>query len=315
MGKKSFFVVDGHCDSISLLRDGESHLVNEYNFSKKYPQLQFVALFCGGHGQTEEDSYRLAMRYLGHFSIEKETEKDLFVQVRTYGEIEKAFAEGRHAVLLTEEGGSCVRGSVKIFDDIYAAGIRIFGLAWLSNGLAKSNRIADGETDDGLTSFGREIVEEGNRIGMIFDVSHLSDRSFYDVVGLAARPPVATHSNFRAVCGHSRNLTDDMAKKIAARGGVIGLNLYPPFISDDPEKRTLEGLFLQLEYGLDLVGEDCIGFGFDIDGVDGDYPPPLDTSSSIHDRVIDAMISRGYSDTLIGKISSGNWLSYLKKNL
>lgn len=307
-------VIDGHCDSIANLRDG-GPLVNKYNFSAKYPQLQFVALFCGGPGQTPDDAHELALRYLDLFAAEAAKESAVFSKVTRFDEIDEAWKAGRHAVLLTEEGGSCVRGSAEGLREIYEAGVRVFGLAWLSNDLAKSNRIAPGEEDTGLTAAGREVIAEGNRLGMIFDVSHLSDRSFCDVMELAQKPPVATHSNFRALCSHSRNLTDEMARLLAGRGGMIGLNLYPPFISDDPEKQTVDGLLTQLDHAIETVGENAVGFGFDVDGVSGHYPSPLDTSSSIHDRIIEMMLRAGYSEELVAKIAWRNWYEYLENYL
>ena len=307
------FVVDGHCDSISGLKKGRP-LINAYNFSSERPQLQFVALFCGGPGQTPDDAYRLAKRYLSLFADEAAGNRDLFSQVTDFSGIERTLSSGRHAALLTEEGGSCVR-SVEDLREFYDAGIRVFGLAWLSNALAKSNRIAEGEEDTGLSGVGRDIIAEGNRLGMIFDVSHLSDRSFWDVMELSAKPPVATHSNFRALCPHSRNLTDEMAKALVDRGGVIGLNLYPPFISKDENDRTVDGLFRHLRHAIDLLGEDTVGFGCDIDGVDGWYPEPLDESSSIHDLLIGEMLRAGFSDSVVEKVAWRNWYEYLRKAL
>lgn len=310
-----FYVVDSHCDSIQKVDKGIYGIVNPYNYSRKYQQLQFVALFCSWPGDSPEDSYKRAVRYFGHFMIEMETEKDKVVQVRTYDDIEKAFAEGKHAALLSIEGGTGIKGSKKILNDFYAAGVRIFGLAWLSNDLAKSNRIAEGEEDTGLTDVGREIVAEGNRLGMIWDVSHLSDKSFWDLAEISRKPIIASHSNFRTLCGHSRNLTDDMAKEIARQDGMIGLNLCTSFIHRETEKRTVENYFKHLEYCLSLIGEDHIGFGGDIDGIDDIYPSPLTVEDSIHDQLIEFMLQHNYSETLVRKVSGENYLNFLKKYL
>lgn len=310
-----FYVVDSHCDSIQKVDKCQYGIVNPYNYSRQRNQLQFVALFCSWPGDTPEDSNKRAVRYLGHFKIEMETEKDKVVQVRTYDDIEKAFAEGKHAALLSVEGGTGIKGSKKILNDFYAVGVRVFGLAWLSNDLAKSNRIAEGEEDTGLTDLGREIIDEGNKLGMIWDVSHLSDKSFWDLAAISKKPIIASHSNFRTVCGHSRNLTDDMAREIARQDGMIGLNLCTHFIHEIPEKRTVENYFKHLEYCLGLIGEDHIGFGGDIDGVDGIYPSPLTTDDSIHDQLIEFMLSHNYSEKLVRKVAGENYLNFLKKYL
>lgn len=309
------FIVDSHCDSIQLVDSRKYGIVNPHNYSARYPQLQFVAMFCSWPREDLEQSFKRAVRYMGHFCIAMQSEQDKVMQVKTYADIERAFAEGKHAALMSIEGGTGVMGSTKILRDFYNVGVRVFGFAWLTNNLAKSNRIEEGEEDTGFTDVGREIAEEGNRLGMIFDVSHLSDQSFWDLAEISKKPIIASHSNFRSLCGHSRNLTDDMAREIFRQDGMIGLNLCPSFVHDDPEQRTVENLFRHLDYGMELGGEDHIGFGCDIDGTSGKYPTPLDESGSIHDRLIDFMLAHNYSETLVEKVAGGNYLAFLKKYL
>lgn len=308
-------VVDSHCDSIQKVDAGKYGMVNPYNFSEKYRQLQFVALFCSWPGETPEESYRRAVRYLGNFSMAMAGETDRVLPVRTYADIEAAFAAGKHAAMLTLEGGTGLKGSPDILRRFFVCGVRVCGLTWLTNDLGKSNRLEAGEEDTGLTAAGRAVVEEGNRLGMIFDVSHLSDQSFWDLAELAAKPIIASHSNFRAVCGHSRNLTDDMAREIFRQSGMIGLNLCPGFVDEEKENQTVERLFAHLEHSLALGGEDHIGFGCDIDGTSGKYPAPLDESSPIHDRLIEYMLTHNYSETLVKKVAGANYLRFLRDNL
>lgn len=309
------YIIDSHCDSIQKVDECKYGIVNPYNYSQKYKQLQFVAMFCSWPKETVEESYKRAVRYIGQFCIAMENEKDRVMQVKKYADIERAFSEGKHAALLAIEGGTGIKGSRKIFNDFYNIGVRVFGLAWLSNDLAKSNRLAEGETDTGLTDTGRGIIEEGNRLGMIFDVSHLSDKSFWDVAELSKKPIIASHSNFRALCGHSRNLTDDMAREIARRDGMIGLNLCTSFIHEDKSHQTVEGYFKHLDYCLGLIGGDHIGFGGDIDGLSGVYPAPLDESCSIHDRLIEFMLRHNYPESLVEKVAYKNYMEYLRKYL
>ncbi len=309
------FIVDSHCDSIARVADGTYGVVNPYNFSNRYPQLQFTALFTSWEGMSGVDSYRRTVEYIGHFAIAMEKERDRVSWVRSYADIERAFCEGKHAALLTLESGTGLMGSTQILKDFYAAGVRVMGLTWLTNDLAKSNRLEDGEEDTGLTDLGREIVREGNRLGMIFDVSHASDRTFWDLSELSEKPIIATHSNFRTICHHTRNLTDDMAREIIRRDGMIGLNLCRKFIADEREARTAEKLFRHLDHVMSLGGEDHIGFGCDIDGIGGDYPPPLVTERSIHDQLIEMMLRHNYPEALVEKAAGGNCLAFLKKYL
>ena len=308
------YVVDSHCDSIQQVDSRNFPLVNPYNMSQKYNQLQMVAMFCSWPHETPAECYKRVSRYMGLFSVAMDNEADKIVKVKTYADIENAFAQGKHAALLAIEGGTGIMGDPQIFREFYNFGVRVFGIAWLHNDLSKSNRLEEGEEDTGLTEKGREIITLGNELGMIFDVSHLSDKAFWDVIELAKKPVIATHSNFRALCPHSRNLTYDMAKALIDKGGVIGLNFYPKFISENPEDHTIAGLFKHLDYCLENFGEDGIGFGGDIDGTSGRFPRDFDLSYSIHDQLIDFM-QKHYNETVVEKVAGGNYLRFLKNNL
>ncbi|MGN1345297.1 MAG: dipeptidase [Eubacteriales bacterium] len=306
------YIVDSHCDSIATV--GEQKLVNPYNFSGKHRQLQMVAMFCAHPKDTPDDSWNRALHYAKVFEQAMQDERDTVLPVRTYDEIEHAFRQGKHAALLTVEGG-LGRNTPENLRAMYEAGVRVFGMTWLSNDMAKSNRVFDdGEEDTGLTDLGRAMVAEGNRLGMLFDVSHISDRSFWELAELSAKPILATHSNFRSLCGHSRNLTDDMARRIVDGDGMIGLNLCTSFIHTEPEQQTVEGYFRHLDYALEHFGEDHIGFGGDIDGI-GSYPRPLTLDSSVHDQLIEFMERHNYTENLIEKVAGGNYLRFLKKYL
>ena len=308
------YVVDSHCDSIQQV-DARNHpLVNPYNISQKYNQLQMVAMFCSWPHETPAECYKRVSRYMGLFSVAMDNEADKIVKVKTYADIENAFAQGKHAALLSIEGGTGIMGDPQIFREFYNFGVRVFGLTWLHNDLSKSNRLEEGEEDTGLTDKGREIIKLGNELGMIFDVSHLSDKGFWDTIELAKKPVIATHSNFRDLCPHSRNLTYDMAKALIDKGGVVGLNFYPKFISENPEEHTIAGLFKHLDYCLENFGEDGIGFGGDIDGTTGRFPRDFDLTYSIHDQLID-FLQKHYSETVVEKVAGGNYLRFLKENL
>ncbi len=286
------YIIDFHCDSIGFAPP----LVKRYNFSKKHPQLQVVALYDTDGTKTKE--------YIQTFKNCVKNEHLNFV--KEYKDIKTDC----HSVMLSIEGGTVLESHNLC--DLYNEGVRIVGLAWYSNNLAKSNRLEKGELDTGLTDFGKKIIKQGNDLGIIFDVSHLSDKSFWDIASLSKKPIIATHSNFRKLCSHSRNLTDDMAKTIIKSGGVIGLNLYPDFVGKNP---TVYTLFEHIDHCMTLGGENNLGFGFDIDGTDGMYISPLDETESIHDRIIELMLRHGYKTDLVEKIAYKNFLDFLKTNL
>ena len=311
------FIVDSHCDSLDLVLSGKTDLlINRYNFSSKFRQLQFAAAFCDAPGASEDESYNKVIKLIDAFNAALKACCDNAVRASGFSDIERAISERKHAFMLTLEGaGKAICKSRDILSLFYNAGARIIGLAWESNALVKSNRIKAGEKDTGLSPIGREVAEEINSLGMIFDVSHLSDKGFYDIGEISAKPIIASHSNFRSVCPHSRNLTDGMARLIFESDGMIGLNFYPPFISETSEMQTVEGLFRHLDHGLSLGGENHIGFGGDIDGTDGDYPYPLNEQSSMHDKIIELMLRHNYSESLVRKISGENYIEYLRKYL
>ena len=310
------YVVDSHCDSIMRGASDGSLLVERYNFSKKHRHLQFCAIFSASDGSDADKAFDHAMNALTYFKNSLSLPENNIVQVRTYQDIENAFKSEKNAALLTiEGGGGCIKSSVDEFVRLYNEGARVFGLSWRNTPLASSAFMREGEEDTGLTQLGHEIIEKGNELGMIFDVSHLSDKSFWDVAAVAKKPIVATHSNFRALCDCARNLTDERAKEIIAQDGMIGLNLYPGFVDEDVSKQTVERLFEHLDHCLSLGGEDHIGFGGDIDGTSGHYPAPLTEESSIHDQLIELMLKHNYSETLVNKVAGENYLNFLKRNL
>ena len=302
-------IVDSHCDTLLTVKDGRGPLINRYNLSRRFPQLQLFALFSSKDSRQAYEDSQLLLRA---FYDEIDQNANRISQVRSYADIERTLASGKHAAMLSIEGGSALMGSTDILTDFYNAGVRVIGLAWLSNELAKSNRLSDGEADTGLSETGKKIVREGNRLGIIFDVSHLSDQSFEDLSALSSRPVIASHSNFRALCAHTRNLTDAQARRIFEQDGMIGLNLYPPFISQG--EASVDMLFEHLDHGLALGGENHIGFGGDIDGIDS-LPAPLNESEPIHDQLIELMLKRNYSESLVRKIAYENYLSFFKKYL
>lgn len=299
------YIVDGHCDSILRAAEGDT-LVNRYNFSAAHGQLQCVALFCDRAGESEAACLALAERYIAAFKAACAAEGVL--PVRERAELETAMACGGRAALLTAEGGMALAPEGAV-ERLYGAGVRIAGLAWESGPLACSTRRPADTPDTGLTARGHAVLETGNALGMVWDVSHLSDAAFAEVAAGAEKPPCATHSDFRALCPHPRNLTDEQARTVFRRGGMVGLNLYPPFLGD-----TADRLLAHLDHALALGGEDCIGFGFDIDGIDA-LPAPLTDMSSLHDQVIGLLEGAHLSPALINKVAGGNWLRFLRENL
>ncbi len=301
------YIADMHCDSLSCV-SGDRGLLNSYNFSSSYGQLQFVAHFS----PKGEDSPELRRKKLIHsFDVYlSECERLGISRVASGRELFDALSKGQHASVFTIEGGGGLFADSPELASLAGAGLSVFGLAWDGNELSAS---AWDEVDTGLTDEGRKMVERLTDLGVIIDVSHLSDKAFYEVFELSAMPHLATHSNFRDVCNSPRNLTRDMARRLALRGGVIGINIYPPFLSDRGNADA-EDILRHIDYGLELLGDKYIGFGFDIDGTDGKYPTGFDETASIHDKVTELLLSHYPADT-VERICGQNVIDFLKNNL
>ncbi len=301
------YIADMHCDSLSSVNEDRG-LVSPYNWSSKYGHLQFVAHFS----PRGEDAPELRRRKLVHaFDIYLSECERLGISKVTSGKsLFDALSGGQRASVFTIEGGGGLLADSPELTALAGAGLAVMGLAWDKNELSAS---AWDKDDTGLTEEGRKMIERLTELGIIIDVSHLSDKAFYEVFELSAMPHLATHSNFREVCDSPRNLTRDMARRIALRGGVIGLNIYPPFLSSSG-KAAADDILRQVDYGLSLLGDKYIGFGFDIDGTDGEYPSGFDETESIHDRVMELLLSH-YSNDTVERICGQNVIDFLKNNL
>ena len=300
------YIVDTHCDSL-LTVNSENGLKNAHNLSAKYPQLQLFAEFVPAKGMPPE--YRRKRIFNLTDVYISECQRLGIYPVRDTQELNYAVENGLSAsILAIEGGGGFLPGSPEV-DMLYQMGLRVMSLCWDSNELASS---AWDKEDLGLTKEGRELVEILSAYGIILDVSHLSDKSFYDLMEATAYPVIATHSNFRDICKSPRNLTLDMARRIAARGGIIGLNIYPAFLSDSG-KADKNDIYRHVDYALEKLGEDVLCFGCDIDGIEA-YPGGFDDSSSIHDRLVDILLER-YSESVVEKIAGLNAINFFKGNL
>ena len=285
------FIADMHADSL-LTVSGERGLVNQYNFSAKNPQLQFVAEFCPNGGMSPEERRKQIIKYLNIYLYE--CERLSLSKIRSGRDVFSSVDNELRSVLLTVEGGGGLFADSPELDTLASAGLSVLGLAWDDNELSSS---AWTKNDTGLTDEGKKLVNRCNELGIIIDVSHLSDRAFYDVYELSPMPFLATHSNFREICDSPRNLTRDMALKVAERGGV-----------------DREDILREVDYALNLFGEKHLGFGFDIDGTDGKYPEFISTEYSIHDQIIDLLLSH-YSTETVERIAGANVIEFLKNNL
>ena len=185
------------------------------------------------YARTPGASFERAMRLLDAVHAFVDRHPDHLRFATTAADIERARSDGKVAILAAVEGGHAIEDSLDNLRALHARGASYLTLTWNNgNAWAGSSIGADGTRTGGLTDFGREVIREMNRLGMLVDVSHVSDATFRDVLETSTRPVIASHSNARALAGHPRNLTDEMLRAVAATGGVIGVNFYTRFLDD-----------------------------------------------------------------------------------
>ncbi len=201
-------------------------------------------------------------REMGEILSQIEKNGDWIKQAFSAREVRENYENGVMSGILTIEGPAGFDFDPELLQDLYAVGFRISTLGWNEqNALTGSN-----QTGGGLTDLGREYVREAQRVGMIVDVSHISDEGFWDIIKITEKPVIASHSNSRAVCNVPRNLTDDMFRAICDTGGVAGINQYAAFLGDAPDMDTVCAHILHF-LELDPEGEH-IALGGDLDGCD-----------------------------------------------
>lgn len=199
------------------------------------------------------------------------------------------------SVMLTIEGGAALGGrleNVKRFRDL---GVRAMTLTW--NGSCELGDGADVENSKGLTDFGRIAIEEMEKHSIAVDISHASDRLFFDVAEISTRPIIATHSNSRTVMPHRRNLTDEQFDIIKQSGGIVGINLHRHFLKID--NQSINDIIKHTEYFLSLGGENTLAIGTDFDGAE--MINEIKSISDLH-KIYNAFAKLNYSETLIDKL-------------
>ncbi len=215
-------------------------------------------------------------------------------------------------MILSIEDASCLNGNISNLYKLYEKGIRMIGLTWNTN-----NEIGTGayhiENTSGLTIFGEEVVKKMNEIGCIVDVSHLSKKSFYDVMNISKKPVVASHSCASGIYDHERNLDDLQIKMIADKGGIIGLNFYSLFISPKNHNVDINMLVEHIQHIYDLAGIDCIALGSDFDGMNKPMEGLVDNSMYINLKK--CLQNRSFTNTQINKIMWENAYNFFKENL
>lgn len=301
-------IIDAHCDTLSALKGqhlGHNH--GHYDLQRMRKggiRVQFFAVFVSPVYKGRELVKALEQIDLFYKELEREPGIE---PVFNLAQLDHCLHTRKECAVLSVEGGEVLSGSIEVLRALYRLGVRCLTLTWNHR-----NELADGVKENsskgGLTNFGVQVVNQMNVLGMLIDVSHLSENGFWDVLKVTQKPVIASHSNARAICDHPRNLTDEQIKAIASCGGVIGLNFVPAFV--DPGNPCLSRLFDHIDHIVNLAGPDCLGLGSDFDGVDKTISGLEDVSKI--PSIYKGLVNRGYSEEVVEKILGKNFLQVIK---
>jgi membrane dipeptidase len=280
--------------------------------------------------RSPDQSWKQVQVYLDtiHAFVNRHPNRLLFAT--TAADVRRAKSEGKVAILIGVEGGHTIENSIEHLRELHRRGVRYMTLTW-NNGTDWAGAAAglNGTRSGGLTERGREIVREMNRLGILVDISHVSDSTFFDAVATSQYPVIASHSSARAINSHRRNMSDAQLRAVARNGGVVNVNFYSAFI--DPvflakadslagndaairalPRPTLATLLDHFEHIIRVAGIDHVGLGSDFDGVGGLLPQGMDDVTRLP-LIAQGLLDRGYSEADVRKVLGGNMLRVMER--
>jgi membrane dipeptidase len=215
-------------------------------------------------------------------------------------------------MVLSLEGAIAIERNLRLLPLLYELGVRNIGLTWSRNNLfGEGVSFKAKEGGRGLSKDGIQLLEDMDTLGMLVDVAHLNYKGYKDVAKHVNGPFIDSHSNAYSICSVSRNLTDEQLEMIASAGGVVGINFYPRFLSDKPEKASIDDIIKHINYMADLIGTDHVGLGSDFDGISA-TPLGLEDARKMKE-LIPLLEKEGYSKKDVGKILGGNYERVFRK--
>ena len=309
-------IIDGHTDVLISLAQGRRKFHEEADFGHvDLPRIRkgnVAAMFFAIYPGINEYYIQKGARQLVEL-VEDPINELMFIKKAS--DMEKAQKKNKVGVVFHIEGIGGFDTEFHLMNLLYHLGLRSFGITW-----SNLNRFGSGSSFDpttpkdtrGLTGEGKELVLEANKLGIIVDVSHLSDKSFWDVLDVTKKPIIASHSCVRAISPHVRNLTDDMLKALADNGGCMGINFANAFLREDMGRGTdtpYTKIVDHIDYVVNLVGPDHVAFGSDFDGTG--VPDEIKDVTGFN-KLVAEMEKRGYSDEDMNKICHGNFIRIFK---
>lgn len=310
-------VIDGHTDVLlALIQQSRKFSQESDKGHVDLPRMKkgnVIAAFFAIYPGVNQYYIQKGVRQLLELVEEPNNEAIL---IKKIDDLERANKENKIGVIFHIEGVGGFDTEFHLLNILYRLGLRSFGITWSDMNIFGSGSSFDPSVPEdtrGLTAEGKELVLEANKLGIIIDVSHLSDKSFHDVLEVSKKPIIASHSSCRAISPVSRNLTDDMIRDLAENGGLMGINFGNMFLREDcgrSDDTPFTKIIDHVDHVKNLVGSDHVAFGSDFDGTG----VPLEIKDITGYNILrEEMVKRGYSEKDINKICHGNFMRIFEK--
>jgi len=309
-------IIDLHCDALMKLRDAKGTLsfadgadlnTNKEKLIKGNVKVQCFAIFIDPDIPSDLQ-FQAALEQIGYFYCEVLAKNPEMKQITRWSDFDH-LQDGQIGAMLTLEGVEAIGNDITKLHILYQLGVRSVGLTWNHANLA-----ADGALEPRagrLTVFGKEIVRWNNEHRILTDVSHLCEQSFWDVIELA-KYPIASHSNSRKLCNHPRNLSDEQARAIFRRGGMIHVVYYPDFIKEQGTLATIDDLIAHIDHFCSLGGKKQVGLGSDFDGISV-FVQDLE-DASMHQNLIEKLL-RYFKEEDVRGFAYQNFLNHRPQDM
>lgn len=326
---RSSYVIDSHCDTPMFFHYPQVNIVENDKLwvdpadfgekdeppllyeikvdARKMRQGRVDAVFMVAYipqSTPADETYGKADRLLNKIITQAKGSGNRISIAKSYAELCNNKRNGIPTVFLGIENGCALAGNLDNIDYFYRLGVRYITLCHNGDNLLCDSAMQSLDTHNGLSEFGRQVVLKMNAVGMMVDVSHVGEKSFWDTVALSTKPIIASHSCCKALRNHPRNLTDEQIRAIARSGGVVQICLYKHFLSDT-DVATVADAVRHIKHVVELVGVDYVGIGSDFDG-GGEIAGATSENQLIN--ITKALIKEGFDDDKISKILGGNLL-------
>lgn len=316
-------IFDGHADiwfDVSAKRkNGEEHIVRDHHLERFKAGNIMGGIFIAYLDENAIDEEKEMMWMINSTIHEINQNDDLYNIIKNSGDFNKGIISGKLNVLMGIEGLRAIKKNLDWLDTFYQLGFRHASLTWNEeNDLGTG---AKGDESRGITEVGKTTIKKMNELGMIVDVSHANEKTFWGIYETSTKPIIASHSNARSLCDHVRNLTDEQIKAVAETGGLVGAVAYKGFVDLAKEKQTIERYVDHIDHMVSLVGMKHVGIGFDFceylyaDRTGKDMNPSGLEDASYAQNVIEELRKRDYSEEDIRKIAYENFMRVIEVTL